>query len=148
MDSVFWSTLRARDIKKEKKRVTQRSKEGKMKRRAKEYASNKQSHIEQMNNVKTGKTYGVGVALKEATKQANATLTATARNPKNCPKELQRCAYYHPLYCTSLGHTTASSQICAMKQKTKEERKVILNHIKSLRIEEELAIVQENGKSR
>ena len=118
-----------------------------MKRRAMEYALNKQSHTEQMNDVKIGKTYGAGVALKEATKKANATLTATARNPKNFPKELQQCAYYHPLYCTLLDHNTASSQICAMKQKNKEEQKVILNHIKSLRIEEELAIVQESGKS-
>ena len=59
-----------------------------MKRRAKEYAANKQSHIEQMNDAKTGKTYGAGVALKEAKKKAKETLTADARNPKDCPKEL------------------------------------------------------------
>ena len=101
-----------------------------------------------MNDLKTGKTYGSGVALKEAKKKAKETLSATARNPKDCPKELQRCAYHHPLYCTVLGHTTASSKACAMKQKSPEEQKVILDHIKTLRIEEELILVQDNGKSR
>ena len=47
-----------------------------------------------------------------------------------------------------LGHTTASNKACAMKQKSQEERKVILDHIKTLSIEEELKLVQDNGKSR
>ena len=45
-----------------------------------------QSHIEQMNNLKTGNTYGAGVALKEAKKMAKETLSTAARNPKDCPK--------------------------------------------------------------
>ena len=148
MDSVFRGTLRTRDVKKDAKRVRQRSKQGKIKRREKYYATMAQSHTEQMNDAKTGNTYGSGVALKEATKKAKETLTAAARNPKDCPKELQRCSYHHPLYCTALGHTAASSLLCAMKKKTKEERKVISDHIKKLRIEEELVIVQDTGKSR
>ena len=128
--------------------MRQSSKKGKIKRREKYYKAIAQSHVEKMNDLKTGKAYGSGVALKEATKKAKATLSATARNPKDCPKELQRCAYYHPLYCNVLGHTTASNKACAMKQKSQEERKVILDHIKTLRIEEELKLVQDNGKSR
>ena len=34
-----------------------------------------------------------------------------------------------------------------MKQKSPEEQKVILDRIKTLRIEEELILVQDNGKS-
>ena len=119
MDSIFRSTLWARDIKMRAKRVSQWSKKVKIKQREKYYSLIAQSHIEQMNDAKTGNTYGSGVALKDATKKAKETLTATVRNPKNCPKELQRCAYHHPLYCTSLGHTTALSLLCAMKKKTK-----------------------------
>ena len=88
------------------------------------------------------------MALKEAKKKAKETLSATARNPKDYLKELQRRAYHHSLYCTVLGHTTLSSKACTMKQKSPEERKVILDHIKTLRIEEELILVQDNGKSR
>ena len=83
-----------------------------------------------MHDAKTGKTYGAGVALKEATKKATQKLTVAVRNPKNTKKELLRCPYYHPLYCDVLGHTSAGSQHCKMKQKSKEERKVDLIAIK------------------
>jgi len=37
-------------------------------------------------------------------------LTAAAQNPKGTPKELWWCAYDHPIYCTTLGLSTASSK--------------------------------------
>ena len=146
MDTIFCKTLRDRDTKKNKKRKRQKSKEGKTKRREKYLANYSQQHKEQMHDAKTGKTYGAGVALKEATKKAKQKLTAAARNPKNTKKELLRCPYYHPLYCDVLGHTSASSIQCKMKQKSKEERKVALDTIQRLQIEEELKVLHENGK--
>ena len=91
-----------------------------------------------MNDEKTGKTYGAGVALKTAKKKAKNTLTAASRNPKGTPKELLRCPYHHPLYCTVLGHTSCASKECGAKPKIKAERTAILLHIKKLEIDEEL----------
>ena len=145
MDDNFRTTLRRRDTKKRKKSAKQRSKEGKIRRREKYLAAFTQSHKEQMHDAKTGKTYGSGIALKEAKKQAKERLTAAVRNPKGTKKELLRCPYYHPLYCSKLGHTAASSKDCAMKAKSKEERKIIMHDIKRMVIEEELRDVQENG---
>ena len=146
MDTTFRSTLRDRDNKKNKKRKRQGSKEGKTKRREKYLANFAEQHKEQMEDAKTGKTYGAGVALKEATKRAAKKLTCTVRNPENTKKELLRCPYYHPLYCDVLGHTSARSNQCKMKHKTKEERKIVLDAIKELCIQEELTLLQENGK--
>ena len=56
-------------------------------------------------------------------------LTIAVRNPENTKKELLRYPYYHPLYCDVFGHTLVSSIHCKMKQKTKGERKVILDAI-------------------
>ena len=101
-------------------------------------------HKEQMDDARTGKTYGAGVALAAATKSATAKLTASMRNPEGTPKELLRCSYYHPLFCTVLGHTSCATKGCGVKHKSKDERKVILATIKRMQIEEELA-VQHNG---
>ena len=67
MDSVFRSIIRARDKEKNAKRVSQRNRKGKVKQRGKYCSSMSQSCI-RMNNIKTGKTYGSEVALKEYTK--------------------------------------------------------------------------------
>ena len=105
-----------------------------------------EAHREQMDDARTGKTYGAGVALATAKKQANAKLTAAARNPKGTPKELLRCPYYHLLHCTALGHTSAANKECGVKHKSKEERIVILATLKSMQIQEELAL-QNDGMS-
>ena len=146
MDDVFESSLMGRDCKKEKKRKRQKSKCGKLQRRKTDLEKFAEAHREQMDDARTGKTYGAGVALATAKKQANAKLTAAARNPKGTPKELLRCPYYHPLHCTALGHTSAANKECGVKHKTKEERIVILATLKSIRIQEELAL-QNDGMS-
>ena len=97
-------------------------------------------HKEQMEDQRTGKTYCAGVALAQATKTAKAKHTATERNPKGTAPEDMRCPYHHPLYCTILGHNTASNKSCFAKHKNKEERKVILATIKRLQIKAELAV--------
>lgn len=98
-----------------------------------------------MEDAKTGKTYGSGVALKTAKKSAKEKLTAVARNPEGTPKHLQRCAYY-PHYCHILGHTTAASRCCGVNSLTPVERKAIIAKITELTIEEELVLEGETGK--
>ena len=145
MDSNFRSTLQGRDKKKEGKRASQKSTGGKVRRRQTYNTKYAEAHQDQMNDAKSGKTYGAGVAVKAAKKTAKEKHTSGERNPEGTPKDQMRCAYYHPLYCTSLGHTTASSKQCAMKHKSADERKVILNHLKQMRIDEEL-VLQQDGK--
>ena len=101
-----------------------------------------------MYDAKTGKTYGAGVALATVKKRADAKPTAAARNPKGTPKELFQCTYFRPLYCTTLGHSTASSKECAMKIVSPSDRKEVLVKIKKMQLNEELEVaLQENGKS-
>ena len=88
----------------------------------------------------TGKTYGVGVTLAQATKTVKVKRTATKHSPKGTAPEDMRCPYHHPLYCTILGHNTASNKSCFAKHKNKEEQKVIIATIKRLQIEAELAV--------
>jgi hypothetical protein len=140
MDAVFGSSLKARDAKKGKKRTRQKSNKGKLTRRKTDLAKFAEGHKEQMDDARTGKTYGAGVALAQATKTAKAKHTATERNPKGTAPENMRCPYHHPKFCTILGHNAESNKSCFAKYKTKDERKVILATIKSWQIEAELAV--------
>ena len=71
MDTEFASSPLSRDKKKESKRKKQKSKEGKVVRRTTYLAKFEQAHKEQMNDAKTGKKYGSGVALSVAKKTVN-----------------------------------------------------------------------------
>ena len=146
MDDVFKASLIARNKKKSRKRKRQKSTGGKLKRRKTDFSKFSDQHKEQMEDARTGKTYGAGVALAAAKKTATAKLTAAGRNPEGTPKELMRCAYYHPLYCNVLGHNSAASKQCGVKSKTKEERKVILATLQKMQIEEDLVLLGD-GKS-
>ena len=143
MDRAFASSLESRDKKKKKKRVTQKSKKGKLVRRKEYLAKFATAHEEQMNDAKTGKTYGSGIALKAAKKSAKERLTAATRNPKGTPKHLQRCAYY-PHFCLVLGHTTAGNRMCGVNKNTPVERKALLVKIHELTVDEELVHVQDD----
>ena len=145
MDDAFAASLKARDTKKKKKGSAQKTKKGKITRRKGFLTKFAESHKEQMDDAKTGKTYGSGVALKTAKKSAKGKLTAATRNPDGTPKHLQRCAYY-PHYCSVLGHTTAGNRMCGVNKLTPVERKVIIAKITELTVEEELVLVGENGK--
>ena len=90
MDSVFATALKARDKKKTQKRVRQKSTTGKLKRRKTELATFSKVHKEQMEDARTGKTYGAGVALAQVTKIAKAKYTAVKRNPKGTAPEMMR----------------------------------------------------------
>ena len=67
-------------------------------------------------------------------------LTAAALNPKETPKELLWCPYYYPNYYNVLGHTPAANKEWGIKHKTKEKHIAILEALKSIRIQEELAL--------
>ena len=99
-----------------------------------------------MDNAKTGKTYGASVALATDKRKSKAKHTAAKRNPKGTAPDCIQCPYYHPRFCTVLGHTSDALNDCFMKFKTKDERKVILATLKKWQIDEELAL-QADGKS-
>ena len=146
MDSVFGLSLKARDAKKDKKRKRQKSNKGKLTRRKIELAKFTDGHKEQMEDARTGKTYGADVALTQATKIAKAKHIATKQNPKGTAPENMRCPYHHPMFCAIMGHNAASNKSCFAKHKTIDKLKVILATIKRLQIEVELA-VQADGMS-
>ena len=80
--------------------------------------------------------YRTGIATAAAKKNLPA---AKDRNPKGTPTEKLRCPFYHPRYCTILGHRDARSKVCAMHGKSKEERdaamKVITNELIEMEVE-------------
>ena len=55
--------------------------------------------------------------------------TTVVRNPKGTPNDQLKCAYYHPLYCNTLGHKASSSPLCGMKKTSKEGRANMLRII-------------------
>ena len=144
MDSAFASSLKSRDVKKTKKRARQKSVKGKLKRRDGEFAKYAKGHKEQMDDLRTGKSYGAGVALSNAKKKQKIKHTAAERNPTGTAPECMRCPYHHPLFCTTLGHTSTAFHNCFAKHKTKEERKSILATIKTMQINEELALQEDD----
>ena len=139
MDNDLIHSLRLRDSKKNRKAAGQKTKSGKRKRREGEYARNKEKHAAQMYDMKTGKTYGAGIAMKAAKKTASKETSAAARNPEGTPLLEWKCPYYHPNYCTTLGHKGAASKHCAMKGKSKEELAVIKNEILKEAVEKALS---------
>lgn len=93
--------------------------------------------------------YQTGIAVTAAKKSL---LKAADRNPEGIPKELYKCPYYHPLYCTVLGHTSCANMFCGMKHKTKPERdvalKVILSEAVNTGFDRSAAISEFSFKSR
>ena len=69
---------------------------------------------------------------------------AVPQNSKDTPSDQWRCSYYHPLYCTTLGHKDCRSLQCGMKKKSKEERaaalKVILDEHIALEVKKNAVI--------
>ena len=72
--------------KKYHKNTGQKSKKGKVRWRKDFMVKFSTMQHEQQEDVKTGKTYGSGVALATAKKQATANLTTKRRNPERTPK--------------------------------------------------------------
>ena len=100
IDDTFASSLEARNIKKGQKRKKQKSMKGKISKRKTGLAKYEVAHQEQMDNTRTGKTYGYGVALKIETKKATE-------------NSLRRAATQKKLRSTSHGvRTTPFTALC------------------------------------
>ncbi len=56
--------------------------------------------------------YESGIALKKATKQVKSAMTHKERNPPGTDPSMFKCRYYHPSFCTALGHKDARSPNC------------------------------------
>ena len=78
--------------------------------------------------------YESGVAIS----LAKRTLKTVARNPIGTLKDQWKCSYFHPLYCTSLGHKDCRSPLCGMKTKSKEERASALKVIQAEQVDLEV----------
>ena len=145
IDDSFAASLKARDRKKKVKGEKQKTRGGEITRRKGFLQNFAESHKEQMDDAKTDKMYGSGVALKAAKKNAKDKRTPVVRNPKGTLKHLQRCAYYLH-YCQVLGHTTTTNRLCGVNSLAPVERKAIMAKIIELSIEEEVVLVEENRK--
>ena len=105
--------------------MVQNSIEGKKKRSQAKYTKYNDAQKTQLDSYKEGMFYEAGVAVT----LAKRTLKTVAQNPKGTPNDQLKCAYYHQLCCTTLGHKACSSPLCSMKRKSKEERSVALKVI-------------------
>ena len=68
--------------------MKQKSRRGKITRRRKLLTKFAKSYNEQMDDAKTGKTYGSGVALKSSKNSTKKILTATNHNLERTPEYL------------------------------------------------------------
>ena len=141
MDANLLSILTQRDEHKRRKNIRQGTLEGKRKRSTKKHEKINAEHKSYMDNYKDGCAYQTGIAVAAAKKSLPK---AGERNPEGTPKELYKCPYYHPLYCTALGHTSCANKNCEMKLKTKPERdaalKVILAEAVNVEVDRSAAI--------
>ena len=80
---------------------------------------------------KAGLEYCAEIAVAAAMKNIP---TASDRNPKGTPKDKLKCQYYHPCYCTKLGHSNCNSNDCAMKMKSKDEQAAALKDIRDSQV--------------
>ena len=124
-DANFMSMLRSRDRKKRNSRIVQRSKAGKTRRSQSKTAKQNDAHKTQLDAYKEDIFYESGAAMAHAKK----TLKALPRNPEGTPADQLKCPYYHPQYCTLLGHKSCSFPLCRMKTKSKDESAAALKVI-------------------
>ena len=79
--------------------------------------------------------YVTGITVAAAKKTLPA---AVAQNPKDTPNNLEKCPYYHPLYCQSLGHTCCNNKACIFKTRLKDNQDKALKIIKSEAIKKKM----------
>ena len=95
---------------------------------------------------KEGLEYNQEVALRQATKDAKANNAFKTRNPEKTNKSDYKCKFYHPRYCTYLGHSSCASPKCFMHKKPKVERDAASDFILKERIQQNLMSMQANRK--
>ena len=96
-----------------------------------------------MVDVRDGKSYESGLALAQA--KAKVKIASKQRNNKETPKELWKCPYYHPKFCTVLGHTTCYNRMCEMRGKSKEFLEHAKDEIERDLVNEQLRIDSETA---
>ena len=70
----------------------------------------------------------------------------SSRNPPGTETCNYRCKFYHPLYCTTLGHKSATHKSCFMANKSKQEREEAEKEIIRLSVEEHLENAEQTRK--
>ena len=138
--------LEKMDMKKQKKRQSAETKDGKTKRSRKRNEKLKDEHSKDMTAQKEGVMYESGIAMRAATKSAKQQNTHTVRNPEGTPKARWRCKYWHQDFCQVLGHTSIVSKQCFMNGKTKQQREDAMNIIMDELIESEVQTKSTHGK--
>ena len=124
MDDNMRASLDDRDKKKMKKRMVCETKGGKVKRgraRSDKFTAAKKEYFE---GLRIGMAYESGIALQSVKKQLKS-LPSGGRN-KGVAAANRRCKYYHPNYCTALGHADARSKECYANLLSTTERDSVL----------------------
>ena len=93
-----------------------------------------------MRDNKDGKTYEAGMALSLARSRVKETNKKKKETLKDIPLHLRQCTYYHPQFCTVLGHTTCGSKECMMKGKPAEVLKLAKQTIENDHIQEQMKL--------
>ena len=125
--------LISKDRKKLQKRNREQTKEGKAVRSRLKYEMLASSHRSQMIDMKKGERYESGISITEARK------CLRKKSKRNIgKKETWTCVYYHPRYCTKLGHKDCRSKDCAMYGKSSDERSIALKEIENEILDDEI----------
>ena len=93
-----------------------------------------------MRDNKEGKTYEAGMALLLARSRVKAKKKEKKGELVKVPLHLRQCTYFHPLFCTVLGHTTCGSKECTMKGKAADVLKRAKKTIENDRIKEQMKL--------
>ena len=146
IDPNLLSILSSRDEKKAKNNTRAGTKQGKSKRSRKKHEKINKTQKEYTEAYSLGLQYEAGIALRIA---KNSLPKAKDRNPPGTPTHLLKCSYYHETntdYCNVLGHISCSAPACAMKSKSKAERKEALACIEKEKVEARLERMVTEGK--
>ena len=135
IDPFLLSILQARDRIKRQNNVRYGSIEGKMKRSIYKYDKYNNAFKKQRDGHEKGLGYQPGIATAGAKKSLPA---AKESSPKGTPKSQLRCPFYHPSYCTLLGHRDTRTQGCALHGKSEEVKdtatKVIIGELIAIEV--------------
>ena len=126
MDDNLRAFLDDRDKKKAKKRVVCETKGGKVKRgraRSTKFSAAKKEYFE---GLQIGIAYESGITLQSIRKQMK---NAPCERNKGVAPANRRCKYYHPNYCTALGHAGARNKGCYANLLSITDRKIVLQTI-------------------
>ena len=138
--------FRQMDVRKENKRRIARTNEGKIRRNKKRYEKFNNAFKLDQQAQKEGTHYQSGVATKKATKIARNLTTNSNRNPPGTHQSMLKCRFYHPAYCTVLGHDRCNSKDCLMRDKTKGERDVAAKAILDELVNREFERIRQKRK--